>query len=382
MSEPPGEPYYIARIMEFIYEPMKDNTDENNTSLTNAETVRRKVKSFRVNWFYRPRDIQKSHTDSRILFATMHSDICPAGSFRGKCNVVHRSHFECTEDEFRRMEDNFWFDRLFDRYIHRFYDVLPTENIRNVPNKVLEVLQDRWSYVIAEPTRARELCEQTRACRRCLEWCATAESVRCAVCSDDYHLRCLKPPLPRKPSKGFAWTCVSCWRAHMTKLREERKNLSVPHSDGENGIDDHEDDPGSDSLSSLDSEDDINFNSSQPPPEDNVNISSINGNGSGLTRKPIAALWPYRYLGIHCRVEDALDVDDRINPRAASRVGPRHQANVLDWPGRPFEMVLRKVEKPKHKNQFAPKEEISRDVWEIECPSGYSKESNNSAERC
>jgi hypothetical protein len=52
-----------------------------------------------------------------------------------------------------------------------------------------------------------------------------------------------------------------------------------------------------------------------------------------------ASLWPYRYLGIHCKVEDALDYDDRIFPRASTRLGPRHQAIVLPWPGRPVEYV-------------------------------------------
>ncbi|KAI7360236.1 hypothetical protein KC320_g252 [Hortaea werneckii] len=54
----------------------------------------------------------------------------------------------------------------------------------------------------------------------------------------------------------------------------------------------------------------------------------------------MAKMWPMRYLGIHCRVEDALQYDDRaIYPRASSRLGPRHQANVTIWPGRPVELV-------------------------------------------
>jgi hypothetical protein len=52
-----------------------------------------------------------------------------------------------------------------------------------------------------------------------------------------------------------------------------------------------------------------------------------------------ASLWPYRYLGMHCKPEDALDYDDRIYPRASSRMGPRHQANVLQWFGRPVQLV-------------------------------------------
>lgn len=54
----------------------------------------------------------------------------------------------------------------------------------------------------------------------------------------------------------------------------------------------------------------------------------------------LAKMWPMRYLGIHCRVEDALQYDDRaIYPRASSRLGPRHQANVNVWHGRPIELV-------------------------------------------
>ncbi|KAK0750616.1 hypothetical protein B0T18DRAFT_390004 [Schizothecium vesticola] len=49
--------------------------------------------------------------------------------------------------------------------------------------------------------------------------------------------------------------------------------------------------------------------------------------------------YSHRYLGIHCKVEDALDYDDRIFPRASTRLGPRHQAVVLPWPGRPVEYM-------------------------------------------
>src|SRR5208282_4263346 len=53
-----------------------------------------------------------------------------------------------------------------------------------------------------------------------------------------------------------------------------------------------------------------------------------------------AKMWPMRYLGIHCRVEDALQYDDRaIYPRASSRLGVKHQANVLPWYGRRVELV-------------------------------------------
>jgi hypothetical protein len=53
-----------------------------------------------------------------------------------------------------------------------------------------------------------------------------------------------------------------------------------------------------------------------------------------------AKMWPMRYLGIHCRVEDVLQYEDRaIYPRASSRLGPKHQANVSEWYGRPIQLV-------------------------------------------
>jgi hypothetical protein len=42
---------------------------------------------------------------------------------------------------------------------------------------------------------------------------------------------------------------------------------------------------------------------------------------------------------MHCKVEDALDLDDRIFPRASTRLGLRHQAIVTPWFGRPVEYV-------------------------------------------
>ena len=62
-----------------------------------------------------------------------------------------------------------------------------------------------------------------------------------------------------------------------------------------------------------------------------------------------ANLWQWRYLGVHSRVEDALDYDDRIYPRASSRLGPRHQANVNIWHGRPVELVKPAEIKKKYK---------------------------------
>src|SRR5204863_6099847 len=94
--------------------------------------------------------------------------------------------------------------------------------------------------------------------------------------------------------------------------------------------------------------------------------------------------------GIHCRVEDALDYDDRIYPRAASRLGPRHQANVMPWFGRPVEYV-KPVELKKRNNQKGTREKAKKEAgddadsvsadkvgkWVQEMPPGYITRGGN-----
>lgn len=156
VCEPPGEPYYLARIMEFLH---ADNDPK------------KPIDSLKVNWYYRPKDIQRKVTDTRMLFATMHSDTCPLTSVRGLCTITHKADIPDL-DEYRKMENSFWFEKMFDRYIHRFYDVVPTREVLNVPDKVRKVLRDRWKYIIVEPARGKELTSQVKNCKRCSQYCA------------------------------------------------------------------------------------------------------------------------------------------------------------------------------------------------------------------
>ena len=151
------------------------------------------------------------------------------------------------------------------------------------------------------------------------------DSVDCAVCQHTYHMNCVRPPLLKKPSRGFAWSCAACSRAQERKLEARNTpNLLDPNYDPdgeEEFLDDEEDDPAG-----------VDTGRTSP---------SGDGAHQPATAEQIyhASLWPYRYLGIHCKVEDALDYDDRIFPRASTRLGPRHQAVVLPWPGRPVKYV-------------------------------------------
>ena len=159
ICEPPGEPYYLCRIMEFL--PGKDDPTG-------------PIESVRVNWYYRPRDIFRNLTDSRLLFASMHSDICPLSSLRGRCQVTHLSEIKNLE-EYRRTRDCFWYDKMFDRYIHRYYDVIPTSLIINVPEEVKKVLDERWKFVTVETghPRRKDLTSAVKTCKKCRLYAAT-----------------------------------------------------------------------------------------------------------------------------------------------------------------------------------------------------------------
>jgi hypothetical protein len=124
------------------------------------------IDAVKVNWYYRPKDICRKASDTRIVYASMHSDSCPISSIRGKCSIMHKSEIEDL-DEYRMGRDCFYFERAFDRYIHRYYDVIPTTAVRNVPEAIRNALIARWKYLCVEPQRGKELCSQMKECKRC-----------------------------------------------------------------------------------------------------------------------------------------------------------------------------------------------------------------------
>lgn len=129
------------------------------------------IDALRLNWYYRPKDIGRQVNDTRQVFASMHSDISPLTALRGKCQIKHKSEAGKLED-LRRAKDIFWYEKLYDRYIHRFYDVVPTSQVINVPVEVKKVLDERWKYIIVEPGRGKELTSAVKSCKKCNKYCA------------------------------------------------------------------------------------------------------------------------------------------------------------------------------------------------------------------
>jgi hypothetical protein len=147
-------------------------------------------------------------------------------------------------------------------------------------------------------------------------------------------MSCVNPPLLKKPSRGFAWACGPCSKAQEKRLEARNTpNTSDAAADAEDDdFLDEEDDFTGPLGDSLETGQTSPARSPEPGPE----LAIHPGTAEQIHQ---AGLWLFRYLGIHCKVEDALDYDDRIYPRASSRLGPRHQANVMPWPGRPVKYV-------------------------------------------
>jgi hypothetical protein len=284
------------------------------------------VDAIRVNWYYRPRDVQRFSSDTRLVFGTMHSDICPLTSLRGKCNIKHRSEIEDIE-AYRKEPDSFFFVQVFDRFIRRSYECIPVQQIINVPEKVKKALDERWRFVVVEIGRVKELTSAAKTCKRCARYCASTDSVDCAICKNAYHMNCVQPPLPKKPSRGFAWACGPCSRASEQKLEAENTPAGTDVEEEGGEIVEEEEVP------------DPSNNTTRAPSPSGSDIIT-DDHPATQAEIALAKMWPMRYLGVHARVEDALQYDDRaIYPRASSRLGPRHQANVNMWHGRPVELV-------------------------------------------
>lgn len=299
------------------------------------------VDSIRVNWYYRPRDVQRFSTDTRLVFGTMHSDMCPLTSLRGKCTIKHRSEIDDLE-AYRKERDSFFFVQVFDRFIRRSYECIPVQQIINVPEKVKKALDERWKFVVVEIGRVKELTSAAKTCKRCARYCASTDSVDCAICKNAYHMNCVQPPLPKKPSRGFAWACGPCSRASEKKL-----DHSTP-----TGTEADEDEPVEEEEVAAGSND----TTRAPSPSGSDMV--IDDHPATQAEIALAKMWPMRYLGIHARVEDALQYDDRaIYPRASSRLGPRHQANVNIWHGQPVELVKPAEIKKRYNKGNAQKKE-------------------------
>ncbi|KAH9930212.1 uncharacterized protein B0H18DRAFT_993754 [Fomitopsis serialis] len=299
-----GTPYSIARIMEFLPAqgvPIFDQDGKRNEPYARV----------RLAWYYRPSDVSdRPSADCRLLLAAIYSEVCDLSQVRGKCYVVHRERISDLAG-WKKRPDRFYFTRLFDPWIRKEFEVIPSATVRNLPQHIRDVLLERYEYVVAEKDVVPDLTDTLRTCDTCTQWCSPLETVQCDRCKKFFHMGCVNPPLLAKPSRGYGWTCAPCSRRH------------------EEEVDSHE------GLRQL---------VPAQPKVVKTNAPAARGRGRPRKDRQLAEkeenlevkhfkMWPFRYFGLYTVAEDTLDPDDLIFPRATTRVGPKYQVVVPPAPG-------------------------------------------------
>jgi hypothetical protein len=117
-----GTPYSIARIMQFL--PPEDapkGPEGENYLYTRV----------RLAWYYRPSDVSdRPVADSRLLLAAIYSEVCDINQLRAKCHVVHRDKISDLSG-WKKRPDRFYFNRLFDPYIKKEFEIIQSTDVRN-----------------------------------------------------------------------------------------------------------------------------------------------------------------------------------------------------------------------------------------------------------
>lgn len=306
-----GEPYVVARVMDFVAP-----ADEGEAG-----------QQVRANIFLRMRDLtHRANNDSRLLVATMHAELYPVEAIRGKCRVKHRDLIGNGAPPelavWKRKDDRFYYQQLYDRYIHRFYDVIPTWKVKNAPAAVLETLREKYSFIVAEPAISADLCDALRGCAVCHEWASSAESVRCDTCRKYFHMHCVSPPLQSKPAKGYSWSCAPCTKQHDALVEEQGVGGGGLHSDAAPPARA----PRSQASASRRTSRAHLFGDVPAPASDAALHTAMDREGLRCFQG-----WPYRYFGEHTSAMDVLDAHDSIYPRAVTRCGPKYQMTVPSW---------------------------------------------------
>ncbi|WVQ84001.1 hypothetical protein IAT38_006146 [Cryptococcus sp. DSM 104549] len=289
-SDRDGTPYNIARIIEFL--PPHTTPKKGSRVAPSSDIM------VRLSLYYRPSDIStRNIADFRLLLAAIHTDIQPLSNVRGKCYVRHKDRVDDLL-AWKRLPDHFYFAKFFDPYIKREFEVIRTETVNNIPPKVKEVLMSRYEYLVTEREMVSDLTDNFRSCCKCEQWASSQNSVKCEQCKEHYHMACLQPPLVAKPAKGYSWVCPPC-SFQRTKDVDNHKFLFTQNGSGPNKS---KAGKAKEKEKATDARPDVMFRG-----------------------------WQWRYFGLYTRAEDTLDPEDAIFPRAATRVGPKFQANVPTW---------------------------------------------------
>lgn len=121
--------------MEFLRPEGKHGEDANQFHFTRV----------RLAWYYRPSDVNdRAVNDSRLLLAAIYSEVTDVNHIRAKCHVVHRDKISDLSG-WKKRPDRFYFNRLFDPYIKREFEIIPSTDARNC-GPFQAIFASSWSH--------------------------------------------------------------------------------------------------------------------------------------------------------------------------------------------------------------------------------------------
>ena len=85
----------------------------------------------RLAWYYRPSDVSdRTVADCRLLLAAIYSEVCEISQLRARCFVLHRDRISDLAG-WKKRPDRFYFQRLFDPWIRKEFEVIQATSVRN-----------------------------------------------------------------------------------------------------------------------------------------------------------------------------------------------------------------------------------------------------------
>ena len=125
--------------MEFFYDTSPELAESSSSATTSVRGKTRQQSVYdprlriRINTYYRPPDVLERapvNPDVRYLYAAIFSDVAEFSWLRQKCYVQHRDRITDLAG-WKRRADRFYFNKLFDPYVKREFEVYPAKEVRN-----------------------------------------------------------------------------------------------------------------------------------------------------------------------------------------------------------------------------------------------------------
>lgn len=294
-----GDFYQIARIMQFLPSTKRDIRAEVAHFYRRCNTG--------IDW--------SSKDDPQLLYITLSTENVHACHMVAKCTVTHISLIQDLE-EYRRLENHFFFTQFFEKFQGHIFEVVPTSQINNLPQNVIPKLQSLFSFVFGEKSEIRKLKDSRKDCVICHNWCgnASSTSVSCIICEETYHKQCANPPITTNFTKGFVFQCAQCLSKAKVDFDDPTQTYIHLRPGGKNH-------PAS--------------NTNTHPNKRSTSYESEAP--SKLCYTPIELTCtqnhPIRYLGKNISIEQALDPFSSLHVKIIVAVGKDHQIDVPNYMG-------------------------------------------------